>query len=145
MKAFAQPLARARTQVDEFGEELELWTKLTFWIVLAALVGAGWIALTFGAPAFDRFFEVETEWQGVAGASLVVCAMSLVAATIAFANLLIVGSDGLRTKLMAIALRRPVSRKDWTIRVVIPTSLEPLLPVIVAILVGILIGTTIFV
>lgn len=145
MKAFAQPLERALTQVDESRKKLELWTKRTFWSVLAAMVGAGWIALTFGAPAFDRVFEVEPEWQGVAGASLVVCAMSLVAAAIAFANLLIVGSDLLRTKAMTIATRRTVTKRDWTIRVVVPTDLEPLLPVIVAILVGLLIGTTIFV
>lgn len=87
------------------------------------MVLALWFGLTQGQRMFEERFPVGR--SQIAGASLAVAAMCLVGALLSLVN---------------VAL----ARWDRAITVDVPGYLRPWLPTISAILVGVLIGTTIF-
>ena len=123
--ALTRGLDDAKRRARKFKGDLEFRTKVTFWLVVAAMAAAIAIALTVGQDLFNAHFHVvDKQLLNAAGAPLAVFLMSLVTAGMAFLNVFLPGKR--------------------TIKIDVPKAVGPWLPAVSAIAVGILIGTTIF-
>ena len=132
------PLAhRIRRAGRRAVRDAEFERKRTFWVVAAIMAVAGYGAATIGGHLFVQRFALAPRYLDVAGVSLAVSAMCLVAAAIALVNACIVAAE--RATRGGGAPRRPK-----VVRVDVPRGLEPYIPVAGLIFVGVLIGKTIF-